>query len=341
MFISVRTRVTLCGSKPSGAWSDACIPRRATKHAVTSSVHNAICRPSSTSRTENRRSIPRSPPIPSSPAPRSCAIPAAPAATRRPAHWQWKALAPPQRRAHPRSRPRESAFRYRRPCRSSHAAATPLCPCPARRLRAKPVAPPAAAPSESAIAPPQSPAGSLAPARAGPPAPQRCWPGSRTPPPAPAAKAPVLPQESRAPAPRLCPQRAPASPAAPIAHILMRIQPRHLVCRRVQVRFRLRLRHLRPQPPQDHTIRGSCRLVRKLKALRLLLVDHRHPRIRPDRYLCTVESRRRHAQDRERMLVDLDRAPHHRRIRMEPALPVAVAQHHVGRGVQPALIGPL
>jgi hypothetical protein len=69
------------------------------------------------------------------------------------------------------------------------------------------------------------------------------------------------------------------------------------------------------------------------------LLDHRNPERRGKEQLGSAKRRRGHANDRELVLVDLDRLPHNTGIALKMAMPVRVTQHHVGSAVRAVLIG--
>ena len=70
----------------------------------------------------------------------------------------------------------------------------------------------------------------------------------------------------------------------------------------------------------------------------LLLIDHRHPEIRPQEELGAVEVARRHPDDRIWVLVQVDGGADDARIGMEAAAPDGVAEHDVGSRVCSVLV---
>src|SRR5438067_1314942 len=52
-----------------------------------------------------------------------------------------------------------------------------------------------------------------------------------------------------------------------------------------------------------------------------------------------MKARRRYTNDRERMLVDLDRAPEYARVILKMDVPVGVREHDIRRAIRAALIG--
>ena len=73
---------------------------------------------------------------------------------------------------------------------------------------------------------------------------------------------------------------------------------------RIQIRCRLRRRHSRPQP-SHHKGGMIATLLQFVVALDGGLLDHRNPHRRRKEQLCAPKRRRRHADDRELVLVDL------------------------------------
>src|SRR5579862_4601576 len=73
-------------------------------------------------------------------------------------------------------------------------------------------------------------------------------------------------------------------------------------------------------------------------SLDLLFVDHGNPEVGPEEELRAVESAGRHANDRERMLIEIDSYANDARIGIEVRPPEGVAQHDVWSGVGTLLV---
>src|SRR5579871_5180257 len=93
------------------------------------------------------------------------------------------------------------------------------------------------------------------------------------------------------------------------------------------------------QVPQDEINPGDIAGVQDIPAIDLLLVDHGKKDIGICEQESPVELRWSHADDRERMLVDLNDAAHDRAVVLKTGVPAGVADHKVGRAVGTALIG--
>src|SRR5215469_11145012 len=72
--------------------------------------------------------------------------------------------------------------------------------------------------------------------------------------------------------------------------------------------------------------------------MHLLLVDDRNEEIRRDEHQCPAKLRRRHANDRERMLVQLDDPAYYIAVILKAAVPVGKAEHQIRRAIRTALI---
>ena len=71
----------------------------------------------------------------------------------------------------------------------------------------------------------------------------------------------------------------------------------------------------------------------------LLLVDDGHKEIRREEHDRSLEPRRRHADDSERVLIELNGAAHYAWIVVEPAVPIRIGEHNIRSAVGAVLVG--
>jgi hypothetical protein len=83
----------------------------------------------------------------------------------------------------------------------------------------------------------------------------------------------------------------------------------------------------------------TAAILKRVVALDCGRLDHRNPHGGREEQLRAPKRRRSHTDDRELVLVDPHLPPHNTRIVVEMAMPVGIAQHHVGRAILPVLIG--
>ena len=79
--------------------------------------------------------------------------------------------------------------------------------------------------------------------------------------------------------------------------------------------------------------------VQGARPRQLLLVHDRHKQIRMEHHQRSMKFRRRHADNRKRMLVHLNCTAHHSMIIMEMSVPVRIAENDIRSAVRPVLIG--
>src|SRR5882762_6310580 len=85
-------------------------------------------------------------------------------------------------------------------------------------------------------------------------------------------------------------------------------------------------------------MRGPTRRQRILP-VHLLLIDDRHKEIGRNKQQSPTELGWRYPDNGERMLIELDCAPHHSAIILETAVPICVAEHEIRHAVGAMLIG--
>src|ERR1700730_9520753 len=80
-------------------------------------------------------------------------------------------------------------------------------------------------------------------------------------------------------------------------------------------------------------------IVQEIRAVGLLLLNDWHKEIGRENQNTPAESRRRYANDGERMIVQLNNTADHAAIILEMAVPIGVGEHDIGSAVWAMLIG--
>src|SRR3984893_18842841 len=88
--------------------------------------------------------------------------------------------------------------------------------------------------------------------------------------------------------------------------------------------------------PRNPAIASGVEVV---LAVHLFLVHDREKAIGAKEHQCPVESGRRHSDDGEGMLVDLNRAAYRSAVVVETGVPVRVGQNDIRSAVRSALVG--
>src|SRR5215472_5240349 len=84
---------------------------------------------------------------------------------------------------------------------------------------------------------------------------------------------------------------------------------------------------------------GIAAHVEDMLAVHLLLVNNRHEKIDRHKQQSPTEARWCDTDNRERMLVQLNRPSDHVAIVLETAVPIRVAEHEIGGTVRAVLVG--
>ena len=121
--------------------------------------------------------------------------------------------------------------------------------------------------------------------------------------------------------------------------IVFRIRLFQIRTNRVQIGDSLSRSDARLQTSHYRTDPTVSAITQAAPALHLFLVNDRHKEIRRENQNTTAEPGRRHADDRKRMLVELDRAAHHVAVILKMAMPVGVGEHDIRSAVRSVLIG--
>ncbi len=118
------------------------------------------------------------------------------------------------------------------------------------------------------------------------------------------------------------------------AVVLVRVFTRHLMCNRVEILGRLSHGDFGLDDADDEQPVTPA-LVQEIVPADLLLVHDRHPEIGPQEKLRAIKCRRRHSDDGERMLIEIDDCPDHARVCAEARTPECITQHDVGAELGP------